>query len=158
MLNLFNRHQVLPYAIQKLQAAGYQLVTLAECLGMPAYQSVVAPGTPDVSPLPFCFFLFIPWHFLTPRSPVPLLSQIGIARWEFGPWTYFFFLKKKKNTLFHYTLFHHTLSHLLSDLRPGHCYEHFPSEHSTDLLRLAFSFNRLILRHTFCCHWYAVAH
>jgi peptidoglycan/xylan/chitin deacetylase (PgdA/CDA1 family) len=40
-------HQVLPYAIQKLQAAGYQLVTLAECLGMPAYQSVVAPGTRD---------------------------------------------------------------------------------------------------------------
>lgn len=42
-------HQVLPFAIQKLQAAGYKLVTLAECLGQPAYQSTSAPGTPDVS-------------------------------------------------------------------------------------------------------------
>ncbi|KIM40782.1 carbohydrate esterase family 4 protein [Hebeloma cylindrosporum] len=42
-------HQVLPYAIQKLQAAGYSLVTLAECTGLPAYQSVGAPGVPDVS-------------------------------------------------------------------------------------------------------------
>jgi peptidoglycan/xylan/chitin deacetylase (PgdA/CDA1 family) len=42
-------HQVLPYAIQRLQAAGYRLVTVAECLGMPAYQSVGNPGTPDGS-------------------------------------------------------------------------------------------------------------
>ncbi|KAF9457952.1 carbohydrate esterase family 4 protein [Collybia nuda] len=42
-------HQVLPYAISKLQAAGYQLVTLAECLGMEPYQSVGTPGTPDAS-------------------------------------------------------------------------------------------------------------
>jgi peptidoglycan/xylan/chitin deacetylase (PgdA/CDA1 family) len=40
-------HQVLPYAIQKLQAAGYRLVSLAECTGLPAYQSVGAPGVPD---------------------------------------------------------------------------------------------------------------
>ncbi|KDR68549.1 hypothetical protein GALMADRAFT_1035028 [Galerina marginata CBS 339.88] len=40
-------HQVLPFAIQKLQAAGYRLVSLAECTGLPAYQSVGAPGTPD---------------------------------------------------------------------------------------------------------------
>ncbi|KDR81985.1 hypothetical protein GALMADRAFT_240389 [Galerina marginata CBS 339.88] len=40
-------HQVLPFAIQKLQAAGYRLVTLAECLGKPAYQSVGAPSAPD---------------------------------------------------------------------------------------------------------------
>lgn len=45
-------HQVVPYAIQKLQAAGYQLVTVSECLGLPAYQSVVDPSTPDVC-LPF---------------------------------------------------------------------------------------------------------
>ncbi|KAJ7136630.1 carbohydrate esterase family 4 protein [Mycena epipterygia] len=38
---------VLPYAIQKLQGAGYKLVSLATCLGMPAYQSVGAPGKPD---------------------------------------------------------------------------------------------------------------
>ncbi|KAF9001487.1 carbohydrate esterase family 4 protein [Cyathus striatus] len=42
-------HQVLPYAIQKLQAAGYRLVSLAECVGLPAYQSVGTPGTPDSS-------------------------------------------------------------------------------------------------------------
>ncbi|KAF8954967.1 carbohydrate esterase family 4 protein [Flammula alnicola] len=40
-------HQVLPFAIQKLQAAGYKLVTLAECLGKNPYQSVVAPSNPD---------------------------------------------------------------------------------------------------------------
>ncbi|KAK3826428.1 MAG: carbohydrate esterase family 4 protein [Linnemannia gamsii] len=39
--------QVLPYAIEKLQGAGYKLVTLAECLGLPAYQSVGAPSVPD---------------------------------------------------------------------------------------------------------------
>ncbi|CAA7269509.1 unnamed protein product [Cyclocybe aegerita] len=32
-------HDVLPYAIQKLQAAGYQLVTLAECIGEEPYLS-----------------------------------------------------------------------------------------------------------------------
>ncbi|KAK7695570.1 hypothetical protein QCA50_000206 [Cerrena zonata] len=42
-------HEVLPYAIQRLQNAGYRLVTLAECLGMQPYQSVGAPGTPDAS-------------------------------------------------------------------------------------------------------------
>ncbi|KAJ7596380.1 carbohydrate esterase family 4 protein [Mycena floridula] len=42
-------HQVLPYAIKKLQAAGYRLVSLSECTGMPAYQSVGAPGTKDSS-------------------------------------------------------------------------------------------------------------
>lgn len=42
-------HQVLPYAIQKLQAAGYRLVSLSECTGLPAYQSVGSPGVRDVS-------------------------------------------------------------------------------------------------------------
>ncbi|KAF5374529.1 hypothetical protein D9615_009071 [Tricholomella constricta] len=42
-------HQVLPYAISKLQNAGYRLVTLSECLGLPAYQSVGPPGIPDAS-------------------------------------------------------------------------------------------------------------
>ncbi|TFK71516.1 glycoside hydrolase/deacetylase [Pluteus cervinus] len=43
-------HQVLPSVIQKLKAAGYRLVTLAECLGMEPYQGVNgAPGTPDSS-------------------------------------------------------------------------------------------------------------
>jgi len=40
-------HEVLPYAIQKLQAAGYNLVTLAECLGMEPYQSVGSPVAKD---------------------------------------------------------------------------------------------------------------
>ncbi|KAB5589705.1 putative effector protein [Ceratobasidium theobromae] len=42
-------HEVIPYVIPKLQAAGYQLVTLAECLGLPAYQSVGSPATRDDS-------------------------------------------------------------------------------------------------------------
>ena len=44
-------HQVLPYAIKKLQAAGYKLVSLAECTGLPAYQSVTTPSVRDVSGL-----------------------------------------------------------------------------------------------------------
>jgi len=36
--------EVLPYAISRLQGAGYKLVTVAECLGMPAYQSVGLPA------------------------------------------------------------------------------------------------------------------
>jgi len=42
-------HQVLPYVLGKLNAKGYKMVTLAECLGMPAYQWTKAPGTPDSS-------------------------------------------------------------------------------------------------------------
>lgn len=52
----FLSHQVLPFAIQQLQKAGYKLVSLAECTGLPAYQSISAPGVRDVSsPLPFFF-------------------------------------------------------------------------------------------------------
>ncbi|KAH9481128.1 Chitin deacetylase [Psilocybe cubensis] len=40
-------HQVLPFAIQQLQKAGYKLVSLAECTGLPAYQSVTTPGVRD---------------------------------------------------------------------------------------------------------------
>ncbi|KAH6887163.1 hypothetical protein BKA70DRAFT_1573776 [Coprinopsis sp. MPI-PUGE-AT-0042] len=42
-------HDVLPYAIQKLQAAGYRLVSVAECLGMQPYQKVGAPSARDDS-------------------------------------------------------------------------------------------------------------
>ncbi|KAF8756197.1 Carbohydrate esterase family 4 protein [Rhizoctonia solani] len=42
-------HEVIPYVIPKLQAAGYRLVTLAECLGQQPYQSVGSPQTPDAS-------------------------------------------------------------------------------------------------------------
>ncbi|KAG9083542.1 Carbohydrate esterase 4 protein, partial [Ceratobasidium sp. 392] len=40
-------HTVLPYAIQQLQAAGYQLVTVAECLGKQPYQSEGSPTPRD---------------------------------------------------------------------------------------------------------------
>ncbi|KAH6913514.1 chitin deacetylase [Coprinopsis sp. MPI-PUGE-AT-0042] len=40
---------VLPYAIQRLQQAGYQLVTVAECLGQAPYQRVGAPKPRDGS-------------------------------------------------------------------------------------------------------------
>lgn len=42
-------YDVLPYAIEKLQAAGYNMVTLAECLGESPYQSVGNPGVDDGS-------------------------------------------------------------------------------------------------------------
>lgn len=41
--------EVIPYAIQKLKAAGYSLVTLAECLGQEPYQWVSTPQVKDVS-------------------------------------------------------------------------------------------------------------
>lgn len=41
--------QVIPYAIQKLHAAGYRLVTVAECLGRQPYQWVGKPKTKDSS-------------------------------------------------------------------------------------------------------------
>ncbi|KAL0571616.1 hypothetical protein V5O48_010350 [Marasmius crinis-equi] len=40
-------HQVIPQVVQWLKDAGYNMVTVAECLGMEPYQSVQAPGTPD---------------------------------------------------------------------------------------------------------------
>ncbi|KAF9263961.1 carbohydrate esterase family 4 protein [Marasmius fiardii PR-910] len=40
-------HQVVPQVVQKLKAAGYKMVTVAECLGMEPYQNVGEPGTPD---------------------------------------------------------------------------------------------------------------
>jgi len=41
--------QVLPYAIKKLQDAGYKLVTLAECLGTQPYVSTGKPAARDGS-------------------------------------------------------------------------------------------------------------
>ncbi|KAM6490152.1 carbohydrate esterase family 4 protein [Amanita muscaria] len=41
--------EILPYAIEKLQAAGYKLVTVAECLGKQPYQYVSPPAQYDVS-------------------------------------------------------------------------------------------------------------
>lgn len=40
-------HEFLPYAMQKLKAAGYQMVTVAECLGEEPYQWTTTPGTKD---------------------------------------------------------------------------------------------------------------
>ncbi|KAK3809649.1 MAG: carbohydrate esterase family 4 protein [Linnemannia elongata] len=40
-------HQTLPYAITKIQAAGYRLVTVAECLGEEPYTRVGAPAVRD---------------------------------------------------------------------------------------------------------------
>ncbi|KAF8162753.1 carbohydrate esterase family 4 protein [Crassisporium funariophilum] len=47
LLALNHETIVVQYAITRLQSAGYSLVTLAECIGAPAYQSVVAAGTRD---------------------------------------------------------------------------------------------------------------
>ncbi|KAF9445669.1 carbohydrate esterase family 4 protein [Macrolepiota fuliginosa MF-IS2] len=41
--------QVLPFLISKLQAAGYQLVTVAECLGAQPYLSTGTPGVRDAT-------------------------------------------------------------------------------------------------------------
>lgn len=39
-------YDVIPYAISILKAAGYRLVTVAECLGTSPYQSVGSPQQP----------------------------------------------------------------------------------------------------------------
>ncbi len=45
--------EIVPHAIAVLQAAGYKLVTVADCLGMEPYQSVTEPPAFYVSI--FCF-------------------------------------------------------------------------------------------------------
>ncbi|KAJ7472652.1 chitin deacetylase [Mycena latifolia] len=40
---------LLPYAISKLKGAGYKLVSVATCLGLPPYVSVGTPQTPSLS-------------------------------------------------------------------------------------------------------------
>ncbi|TFK96220.1 hypothetical protein BDV98DRAFT_516150, partial [Pterulicium gracile] len=42
------RRELVPYAIEKLQGAGYKLVTVAECMGEGPYQLIQAPGKKDV--------------------------------------------------------------------------------------------------------------
>jgi peptidoglycan/xylan/chitin deacetylase (PgdA/CDA1 family) len=42
-------HDVVPHAISVLKAKGYRLVTVAECLGLPAYQSVGSPSSGSFS-------------------------------------------------------------------------------------------------------------
>ena len=51
----FYRHEVLPYAIEKLQKAGYKLVTVAECLGEQPYHTWGHPTARDVCQI-FSFF------------------------------------------------------------------------------------------------------
>jgi hypothetical protein len=41
-------HQVLSFAIQKLQSAGYRLVSVADCLGQAPYLNTQPPGQRDV--------------------------------------------------------------------------------------------------------------
>lgn len=61
---LFYSFETLPYAIKKLQGAGYKLVTVAECLGKPAYQTVGKPSPRTVS--------IGLTHMLSIRSSVPI--------------------------------------------------------------------------------------
>lgn len=44
----FYSQVIVPFAIKALKDAGYRLVTLAECLGKPAYQWQAAPQARDV--------------------------------------------------------------------------------------------------------------
>lgn len=65
--------QVVPYAIQRLQQAGYRLVTLAECLGQQPYQWVGEPQTRDVCPIP-CSLSF----GITPSFAVVELDMLKV--------------------------------------------------------------------------------
>ena len=67
--------EVLPYAIKKLKAAGYRLVSLSECTGLPAYQSVQAPSVRDVS---YQMIFFINFIFLKKRSLFVLLVDLEV--------------------------------------------------------------------------------
>ncbi|KAJ6512562.1 carbohydrate esterase family 4 protein [Mycena sanguinolenta] len=44
----YSAYRVLPYAISQLKAGGYNMVSVATCLGLEPYHSVGEPGTPDV--------------------------------------------------------------------------------------------------------------
>lgn len=68
------RHEFLPYAMQKLKAAGYQMVTVAECLGEEPYQWTTTPGTKDVS---LSFFYPLSVHCSTSKSSRS--SRLGSA-------------------------------------------------------------------------------
>ncbi|KAK0220743.1 carbohydrate esterase family 4 protein [Armillaria nabsnona] len=48
---------VLPHALDDLLGAGYKLVTVAECLGLPPYLSVAAPSVQDVRVTPSSFLV-----------------------------------------------------------------------------------------------------
>ena len=73
---------LLPFAIQTLQAAGYKLVTLAECLGKPAYQSVAAPKTRDVrlSCIQYPFLWGADWYINCSLGNLDLYWQVRIVR------------------------------------------------------------------------------
>lgn len=43
-------HAVLPHAISVLKAAGYDLVTVAECMGMSPYLNIGTPQNVSISP------------------------------------------------------------------------------------------------------------
>lgn len=55
---LYYRHDVIPYAVKVLKEAGYQLVTVAECLGQDPYLSVDAPSARDVCLVFFSWPIF----------------------------------------------------------------------------------------------------
>lgn len=48
-MEIFFRHQVLPVVLPELSAAGYRVVDVATCLGVPKYLKVSSPGQRDVS-------------------------------------------------------------------------------------------------------------
>ena len=78
-------HQVLPYAIKKLQAAGYRLVTVSECTGLQPYQSVQAPGIRDVSYQMMLLILlndvFCPCDSRRGRADSPFFLDSDIELW-----------------------------------------------------------------------------
>jgi len=79
---------------------------------MPAYQSVVAPGTPDVSPLPFCFLLLVSWCLSDPALPFRFAVKLALlgGNLDLG----LFKIKIKKHILFHTS---YLIYDLLFDLR-----------------------------------------
>nr|ADX07300.1 putative chitin deacetylase [Flammulina velutipes] len=62
-------YDVLPYAIDRLQSAGYQLVTVAECLGMEPYQNVGQAQTNDEN------LRQLDWTLRQPSCVQPLFSR-----------------------------------------------------------------------------------
>ncbi|KAF8995028.1 carbohydrate esterase family 4 protein [Cyathus striatus] len=52
-------YNVLPYYIQKLKAAGYRMVTVAECVGKMPYIRVGQPSVRDVCPFRQLYFLLV---------------------------------------------------------------------------------------------------
>ncbi|CCO37061.1 carbohydrate esterase family 4 protein [Rhizoctonia solani AG-1 IB] len=80
-------NQVIPYALQKIQEKGFKMVTVAECLGMPACNTQTSPATRDhvrqnltyQQKIQVLDFYHLNKHRLSMESMIPPLRAMGFT-------------------------------------------------------------------------------